>query len=58
MQKINGIIIMSSGVVTILSPHKPWDNTGFWAFVSLLMGFELISITTAILQQNVLVNSQ
>ena len=38
MQKINGIIIMSSGVVSIMSPHKPWDNRGFWASVSWLMG--------------------
>ena len=38
MQKINGIIIMSSGVMSILSPHKPWDNHGFWASVSLLLG--------------------
>ena len=38
MQKINGIIIMSSGVMSILSPHKPWDNPGFCASVSLLLG--------------------
>ena len=29
---------MSSGVVSVLSLHKPWDNPGFWPSVSLLMG--------------------